>query len=122
MPLEFEALTGLIIGAAIEVHKILGPGFLEKIYENALFIQLEKLGLKVERQVEVIVKFDGKEVGRHRIDLLVSGNIVVELKAVSDFEPVHFAIVRSYLRAMGLKHGLIINFAKTKVDARRVQA
>ena len=71
MALEYEALTGKIIGAAIEVHRRLGPGFIESIYENALVMELRKRGLKVERQLEVPIKYDGAEVGRHRLDLFV---------------------------------------------------
>jgi len=99
--LEHEDLTDKIIGRAIEVHKRLGPGFLESIYENALILELEKHNLHVQRQQEVIVKYDGIEVGRHRLDLIVNDTIVIELKAVKNIEDVHFAIVKSYLKALG---------------------
>ena len=118
--LEHAELTGKIIGAAIEVHRRLGPGFLESIYENALVIELRKCGLKVEQQVEVVVKYDGMEVGTHRLDLFVEGKIVVELKAIKEVEDVHFAIVKSYLRAVGREHALLINFAKPTLEVRRV--
>ena len=78
--LEHEDLTDKIIGCAIEVHKKLGPGFLESIYENAFVIELHKQNLQVEKQREVVVKYDGAEVGRHRLDLIVNDTIVVELK------------------------------------------
>ena len=118
--LEHEDLTEKIIGCAIEVHKRLGPGFLESIYENAFILELEKHDLHVERQQEVIVKYDGIEVGRHRLDLIVNDTIVVELKAVKNIEEVHFAIVKSYLKALGKEHGLIINFSKKVVEVKRV--
>src|SRR3972149_3588234 len=118
--LEHEDLTDKIIGCAIEVHKRLGPGFLESIYENAFILELEKHNLHVERQQEVIVKYDGIEVGRHRLDLIINDTIVVELKAVKNIEDVHFAIVKSYLKALGKEHGLIINFSKKVVEVKRV--
>lgn len=105
--LEHERLTDKIIGCAIEVHKKLGPGFLESIYENALIIELQKQNFKIERQQEVVINYDGVEVGRHRLDLIVDDTIIVELKAAKNIEDVHLAIVRSYLKALGKEHGLI---------------
>jgi GxxExxY protein len=121
MSLEFEELTGKIIGAAIEVHRQLGPGFIESIYENALVYELRKRGLKAEQQLDVPVVYDGNiEVGKHRLDLLVEGEIVIDLKAISELLDVHFAIVKSQLRAVRRKHGLLLNFAKVKLEAKRV--
>ncbi len=123
MALEFEELTGKIIGAAIEVHRQLGPGFIESIYEHALVYELRKHGLKVEQQLEVSVFYAGAvEVGKHRLDLLVENEIVIDLKAISELHDVHFAIVKSQLRAVKKKHGLLLNFAKVKLEARRVIA
>jgi GxxExxY protein len=118
--LEYEQLTERIIGCAIEVHKKLGPGFLESIYENAFAIELQKQNFQVERQREVVIKYDGFEVGRHRLDLIVNDTIVVELNAVKNIEDVHFAIVKSYLKALGKEHGLIINFSKKVIEVKRV--
>jgi len=118
--LEHEQLTDKIIGCAIEVHKKLGPGFLESIYANAFIIELQKQNFKVERQREVVIKYDGVEVGRHRLDFIVDDTIVVELKAVKNIEDVHFAIVKSYLKALGKEHGLIINFSQKVVEVKRV--
>ena len=121
MALEFEGLTGRIIGAAIEVHRQLGPGFIESLYENALVYELRKRGLEVKQQLEVPIIYDGQiEVGKHRLDLLVENEIVVDLKAISELADVHFAIVRSQLRAVKRKHGLLLNFAKVKLDVKRV--
>ena len=118
--LEHEKLTEQIIGCAIEVHKRLGPGFLESIYENALIIELQKQNLQVERQREVVIKYDSVEVGRHRLDIIVNDTIVVELKAVKNIEDIHFAIVKSYLKALGKEHGLLINFSKPVLEVKRV--
>ncbi|MFQ5734563.1 MAG: GxxExxY protein [Planctomycetaceae bacterium] len=120
MALEHEDLTAEIIGAAIEVHKTLGPGFLESIYENALVIEPRKCGLDVHQQLEIPVYYDGIQVGQHRQDILVENTIVVELKAVKAIEDVHFATVRSYLKAQKLRHGLILNFSATKLQPKRV--
>lgn len=121
--MEFEELTGKIIGAAIEVHRQLGPGFIESIYENALVYELRKRGLRVEQQLEVPIVYDGKiEVGKHRLDLFVENEIVIDLKAISELLAIHFAIVKSQLRAVKRKHGLLLNFAKVTLEARRVIA
>lgn len=118
--LEHAALTEKIIGAAIEVHRRLGPGFLESIYEKAMVVELSKRGLRVAQQVEVPILYDAIEVGRHRLDLLIDDVLVVELKAIKDLEDVHFATVKSYLRATSQRHGLLLNFAKVTLVIKRV--
>lgn len=120
MTLEHEDLTGQIIGAAIEVHKQLGPGFVESIYENALVIELRHRRIPFQRQVTVPVLYRDTEVGLHRLDLLVANEIVVELKAAREVTNTHFAFVKSYLRAVGRDHGLVLNFAKPRLDIKRV--
>lgn len=120
MTLEHAELTGKILAAAIEVHKRLGPGFLESVYENALALELKKRSIPFRRQLPVAVVYDGIEVGQHRLDLFVADLIVVELKAIKSLEMEHFAIVKSYLRAVGREHGLLLNFSKAKLEARRV--
>jgi GxxExxY protein len=122
MALEHEALTERIIGAAIEVHRRLGPGFLESVYEKALIIELKKRGLALRDQMDVIIAYDGEEVGRHRLDLFVEDTIVVDLKAIKNLEDIHFAVVRSQLKAVGRQHGLLLNFAKTTLEPKRVIA
>ena len=119
MALEHEELTGSIIGAAIAVHRELGPGFVETVYENALAIELRARDVRHARQVCVPVMYRGVEVGLHRLDLLVDDTIVVELKAVKEIADPHFAVVRSYLRASGCRHGLILNFAKPTLEVKR---
>jgi len=122
MVLEHEELTGRIIGAAIEVHREIGPGFLESVYEAALCIELRHRSIPFERQVPVPVIYKGVEVHLHRLDLFVANEIVVELKAVKELVPVHFAVARSYLRAAGREHGLVLNFARTKLEVKRAIA
>jgi len=117
---DFEPLSGRIIEAAIHVHKQLGPGFLESIYESALKVALRHRGIVYEAQKEVTVLFEGEEVGVHRLDLLVGGQIVVELKAIKALQDVHFAQVKSYLKATGLHVGLLMNFHAPTLVVKRV--
>jgi GxxExxY protein len=117
---EFEDLSRRIIGAALEVHRELGPGFLESIYEEALKIDLSEHDLCFEAQKEIKIEYLGLGVGLHRLDLVVKNQIIVELKAVKELTDVHFAQLRSYLKATGLKVGLLLNFAKPKLEIRRV--
>jgi len=120
MALEHEDLTKRVIGAAIEVHRELGPGFLESVYEEALALELELWRVSFRRQVEITVVYRGVQVGLHRLDLLVDDRVVVELKAIKRFEDIHFAIVRSYLRAFRLKHGPLMNFNRPTLEIKRV--
>lgn len=117
---EFEALSGRIIEAAISVHKALGPGFLESIYESAVKVALRHRGIVYESQKIVTVFFEGEEVGDHKLDLLVAGEIVVELKAIKALDDVHFAQLRSYLKATGRRVGLLMNFYAPTLVVKRV--
>ena len=117
---EFESLSKKVIGAAIEVHRELGPGFLESIYEEALKVYLTGHDLNFEAQKEIAVKYLGVVVGKHRLDLVVEDTIILELKAVSDLADIHFAQLRSYLKATGLKIGLLLNFAKPTLEIKRI--
>lgn len=117
---QFDELSGRIIEAAIAVHKGLGPGFLESIYENALKTALRHRGIAHESQKEVTVFFEDEPAGTHRLDLVVGGQVVVELKAVKSLEDVHFAQVRSYLKATGLHVGLLLNFNSPTLIVKRV--
>jgi GxxExxY protein len=87
-----------------------------------LIIEPKKRGLTVQDQVEIAIQYDDQEVGRHRLDLFVEDTIVVELKAIKNLEDIHFAIARSYLKAVGRKHGLLLNFAKITLEVKRVIA
>jgi GxxExxY protein len=117
---DFEPLSARIIEAAIAVHRALGPGFLESIYHNALRVALRQGGIVYENKKKVRIYFEGVQVGVHFLDLLVDGQIVVELKAVSDLEAVHFAQVRSYLSATGLRVGLLMNFNVSTLLVKRI--
>ena len=117
---DFEALSGRIIEAAIAVHTELGPGFLESVYEQALRVALAHGEIPYESQKEVPVFFEGEEVGRHRLDLLVDGEIVVEIKAVKALEDVYFAQVKSYLKATRLRVGLLLNFNAPTLVVKRI--
>ena len=110
IPPEDEELAYKIIGAAIEVHRILGPGFLESIYENALEHELKLRGIPVERQQQLIVHFKDLRIEGQRLDLIVGGRIIVELKAIDTVTPIHQAKLLSYLKTTDLRLGLIINF------------
>ena len=116
-----EDLTDRIINACINVHKELGSGFLENIYHNVLKFELKKQELAFESEKEITVKYCGIEVGVHRIDLFVEGEIVVELKTVEDLNKKYYAQVRSYLKAMNKEIGLLVNFADYPLDVRRVE-
>ena len=120
VPLPDKELTEKIIAAAMEVHRILGPGFLESVYEEALCIELRRRGIAYERQKSIEIPFKEEKVGEHRLDLLVESRVIAELKAVKDFEPIYFAILRSYLNAAKLKTGLLINFNAVPLAVKRV--
>ena len=105
-----DELARGVIGAAIEVHRHLGPGFLESIYEEALCLELMRAGLAVERQKEIGVIYKDQVIGKHRLDLLVGGRLVVELKTVAELAGIHKAQVISYLKTMRLSLGLLVNF------------
>ena len=107
---ENDTLTQKIIGAAIEVHKTLGPGLLESIYEEAFCHELNLRGIRFARQVEIDVIYKGKVIKGQRIDVLVEDEVIVEIKSLSKLPEVSMAQVLSYLKATGLKRALIINF------------
>ena len=121
-PPELDQLAHDVIGAAIEVHRILGPGFLESVYEQSLCVELELRGIPFMQQYPVALLYKGHSVGDQRLDLLVDNRLVVELKAVSELLPVHQAQIISYLKATGCQLGLLMNFNVTilKEGVRRV--
>jgi GxxExxY protein len=107
---EVDELARKVIGALIEVHRKLGPGFLESVYEEAACIELAKNKIPYERQVKIVVEYDGKAIGEGRIDLLIDKKLIVELKAVDALAPIHQAQLMSYLRMRKLELGLLVNF------------
>ena len=118
--LQDEDLSQEIIGAAIEVHRSLGPGFLESLYEEALCIELDNLGIPYERQKTLEIRYRNHKIGEHRLDLLIASKLVVELKAVKEIEPIHFTIVRSYVKASNATSGIILNFSTMPLTIKRV--
>ena len=115
------AVTQAVIGAAITVANTLGCGFLEKVYENALTIELKCNGFQVEQQRPLEVRYRGEIVGLYTADLIVNAAVVVELKAVRALEPIHRAQCMNYLRASGIATGLVLNFGLPRLDVQRVQ-
>jgi GxxExxY protein len=107
---ELDALARSVIDAAFEVHAVLGAGYGEWVYENALCAELRLRGVSYERQVATAVDYKGYCVGEGRVDLVVGGDLIVALKAVSELAPVHGAQVRAYLKATGKTLGVLINF------------
>jgi len=107
---EAELAMSRTIGAAIAVHRELGPGFIESIYRKAMRIELEARNLAFEEERSIYVRYRGTEIPGQRVDLIVEGLIVVELKAVTHFDQVHKAQLISYLKTTGLRGGLLINF------------
>jgi len=108
-----RALDGLVsdlLAAAVEVHRVLGPGFLESVYERALCVELGLKGLPFTRQLAVTLEYKGHKVGQAFVDLLVGDSVIVELKAIDSLAPIHWSQVRSYLKATGCVFDLLINF------------
>jgi GxxExxY protein len=114
-----KALTERIIQAAFTVHNTLGSGFLEKVYENAMVIELGKAGLNIVQQAPLQVTYNGSIVGEYYADLVVDNKILLELKAVSHILPVHEVQLVNYLKATETEVGLLINFANKRVEVRR---
>jgi GxxExxY protein len=113
-------ITEVVIGAAYKVSNTLGSGFLEKVYENALAIEIRKSSLQVVQQQPIHVKYEGAIVGEFVADLLVQDEILIELKAVRALDEIHLAQCLNYLKATGLKICLLMNFGNPKVEIKRV--
>jgi GxxExxY protein len=107
---ELSQISHQVIGAAMEVHRVLGPGFLESVYEEALSTELHLRGVPFERQVPAPVLYKGKVVGEGRLDMVVRDTVIVELKTVEALAQIHTAQLLSYLKATGYQLGLLINF------------
>ena len=105
-----KRLSYRIIGAAIEAHRILGPGLLEEVYEAALAVELEELGILFERQKPIRVNYKGQDIGQLRADLIVENRAIIEVKSVKSLAPIHQAQLMTYLKISKLKAGLLINF------------
>ena len=114
-----DDLTHKIIGCAYKVHNVLGPGFLEKVYENSLRIELERLGLEVKQQEPINVLYDGQVVGEYYADLWVDERVVIELKAAQVLVKRHEVQLVNYLAATGIDCGLLLNFGSSVVVKRK---
>ena len=115
-----EELSKKLIGCAIEVHSRLGNGFLEKVYENSLLVELRRNNIVVENQVEIDVRYKGQIVGKYFTDIVVNNKIIVELKVVTKITDIHKAQLINYLKATGIKVGYIINFGSyDKLEFKR---
>ena len=117
---QMRQLTEKVIQCAFAVSNTLGCGFLEKVYENALAHELRKAGLQVQQQHGIIVYYDAVPVGEYTADLLVEGVLLIELKAVKELDDIHLAQCLNYLKATNLRLCLLMNFAKPKVEIRRI--
>lgn len=116
----YKELSYEIMQAVYEVHSIIGPGFNESTYEKALCQELKLKGIKFEREQLIKIFYKGNDIGDYRMDLVVEGKIVLEAKAVSEMNEAFAAQLYSYLKASGLKLGILINFGKKKVEYKRI--
>jgi len=115
----YEELSFQVISAIFEVHNVLGPGFLEKVYENALVREFSMREIPVESQKEIDVLYKHEEIGKYYADILVDGKIIIELKVVDRLTRLHEAQLLNYLKATGLKVGYLINMAGKRVEYKR---
>jgi GxxExxY protein len=122
LPRDVEDVITRVIGACIEVHRHLGPGFLESIYHRAVCIELRERGLSFEKEKTVEILYKGQHLHGQRLDLIVESKVVVDVKAVSQLEEIHVSQVVSYLKATGLRAGLLANFNAVvmKAGIRRI--
>ena len=116
--MKYKELTSKIIECAFKVHNILGFGFLENVYQNALMIELDRSGLQPEKEKRIKVEYDGHVVGDYIADIVVGDKVILELKSVKEIHPAHEAQLVNYLKATGLEVGLLINFG-AKVEIKR---
>jgi GxxExxY protein len=118
--MKIDDLTYAINGAVFEVNRILGPGFLEKVYETALIVELGKRGIKSESQVPIKVKYKDTIVGEYFADIVVDHRVIIELKTVDRIDKIHEAQLINYLKATGVKVGLLVNFKSEKAETKRL--
>ena len=118
--MDIDNITYKIRGAIFEVNRVLGSGFLEKVYENALLLELRENGLKANGQVPLKVLYKGKLAGEYFADIIVEDEVIIELKTVDQLSKMHEAQLLNYLKATGLKVGLLVNFYGEKADIKRL--
>ena len=119
MELQHKDITEVVIGAAFEVHNVLGYGFLEKVYQRAMAVELQARGFTAETEADIRVLYKGVEVGYYRADLLVNQCVLVELKVATDYNPADEAQLLNELKATGVRVGLLVNFGRNKVGFKR---
>jgi GxxExxY protein len=117
--MNIDDLTYKINGAIFEVNKVLGAGFLEKVYENALLFEFRNIGLKAKAQVPIDINYKGKLVGKYFADIVVEDLVILEIKAVESLQKIHEAQLLNYLKATKYKIGLLINFTHPKAEIKR---
>jgi GxxExxY protein len=117
---DINEITYAINGAVFEVNRVLGPGFLEKVYENALLIELRSKGLRAQNQAQIKVSYKGNIVGEYIADILVEEKVIVEIKTVDKLEKIHEAQLLNYLKATGVRVGLLVNFRHPKAEVKRL--
>ena len=120
MALEHEEITGQIIGAAYEVYRVLGYGFLEKVYQRAMQVELRRRGLRADTESAIEVRYKDEIVGDYRADLLVEGVVIVEIKVARAYCPEHEPQLLNELKATRIRVGLLINFGRIKVESKRM--
>jgi GxxExxY protein len=118
--MNINQITYAINGAIFEVNRILGPGFLEKVYEKALLLELKRRGLLAQNQVPITVYYKGESVGENIADILVEGKVIVEIKTVEKLDKVHEAQLLNYMKATGMQVGLLVNFKQPKAEIKRM--
>ena len=118
--MDINDITYAINGAIFEVNKVLGPGFLEKVYENALLVELKNRGLKAEAQAPINVSYKENIVGEYIADIVVEDRVIIELKTVETLDKIHEAQLLNYLKATGIKIGILVNFKNTKAEIKRM--
>ena len=117
---RWDEVTGKIIAAVIAVSNELGIGYLERVYRNALFVELTRMGLRVESEKALTVRYKGAVVGDYFVDLLVEGSIIIEVKHANGFDDAHLAQTLNYLKATSLQLALLVNFGKPKAEWKRI--
>lgn len=117
--MDLNELTYMIRGAIFEANRVLGAGFLEKVYENALLIELKEKGLKAEAQVPIRVLYKGREVGEYFADIVVENQVILELKAIESLQKINEAQLLNYLKGTGYKIGFLVNFRHPKAEIKR---
>jgi GxxExxY protein len=116
----YKEITEKIIAAAMQVHKTLGNGFQEVIYQRAMAVELAHMNLEFEREKEMAIMYKGEQIGTRRVDFFVANKIMVELKAIIQLEDVHLAQAMNYLEAYNMEIGLLINFGSRSLEFKRV--